>query len=109
MNPAQQARTEGFLASLAVRGVPVFLGPGQVEFCALVEPVTPDGGEFALAREEANAARIHILRAHLGGNQIGKGAVFRTADQSTTFRVTEVEDNPVNVAVVFTAELAAAE
>lgn len=106
MSPAQQARTEGFLVSLLWRGVPVFLQPSGQAFTALIEPVAPDPGQFALAREEATAARIHILREHLAGTIAIKGSVFRDAGGTRSFRVTAVEDDPASVSIIFIVEIA---
>lgn len=104
MTPAQTARTEGFLASLAERGITFELPDGQT-VCALVEPMKPDQGEFMPGRPTASAARLHALRSHLLELSIGIGSVLRDEGQ-WTYRVTEVEDLPVSVAVVLVCEAA---
>ena len=107
MTPAQQARTEGFLAALAHRGIALELLPDRQPLTALVEPVEPDQGEFAVARETATGSRVHVLRSHLAGLPVGPGSVFREADSRASHRVAAVVDHPTSVAVVFTCETAA--
>jgi hypothetical protein len=104
MTPAQSARTEGFLASLAERGV-LFQLPGGSVVEALVEPVSPDQGEFSVGRPTAAAARLHVLRTHAAELAIGIGTVLRDAGD-WTYRVTEIDDLPIRVSVVLTCEVA---
>ncbi len=108
MNPAQQARTAGFTASLSVRGVRVYAPPYDVlaGLLVILEPVESGGGEFAVARETATAVRMHVLRDHLAETTIGMGSVLRDSDAAFVYRVILVEDNPANVVVVFTCEAA---
>lgn len=107
MSPAQQARVEGFRAALAVRGVALDLPSANATIRGIVEHGVPDHSEYGLARETAVGNRLHFLRSHLTGIQVKVGSVFRDPVARVTHRVTEVEDDPANVAVVFTAETAA--
>ena len=104
MTSAQSARTEGFLASLAERGI-TFQLPGEQTVSALVEPSKPDQGEFSVGRATASAARLHVLREHLTDLGISIGTVL-TDDGDWTYRVTEIEDMPVSVSVILVCEAA---
>lgn len=106
MTAAQQARTEGFLTSLSARGVSLEILPDGDEVTALVERVDPDQGEFAVARETAAGARIHVLRTHLANLEIGVGSVLRDGVAQATYRVAAIDDNPANIAVVMSCEAA---
>ena len=107
MTAAQHARTEGFLASLTVRGVPLTLLPGEEALTVLVERIEPDQGEFAVARETAVGSRLHALRTHLNALEVTVGSVFRDPAALVTYRVTAIDDNSANIAVVLTCETAA--
>ena len=107
MTPAQHARIEGFRAALAIRGVALDLPAANATVRAIVEHGVPDQGEFGLARETAVGNRLHILRTHLTGIAVKVGSVFRDPVAQVTHRVTEVEDDPATIAVIFTAETAA--
>jgi hypothetical protein len=104
MTPAQTARTEGFLASLAERGITFTLPDGQT-VCALVELMKPEQGDFMIGRPTASAARLHVLRWALVELRIGVGTVL-TDDGEWTYRVAEIEDLPVNVSVILVCEAA---
>jgi len=107
MTAAQQARTEGFLASLSARGVSLTLLPGEEAVKILVERIEPDQGEFAVARETAAGSRLHALRTHLNALEVTVGSVFRDPAALVTYRVTAIDDNPASIAVVLTCETAA--
>jgi hypothetical protein len=101
----QQARVEGFLASLSARGVALtVLRTGQT-VTALVEKDAPDAQEFRHGEAEALGDRIHILRSQAPVG-IGVGDVFEEAANGFTHRVVEVQNRPVNVAVVYRCETA---
>lgn len=107
MTPAQQARTEGFLASLSVRGVMLTLLPGEQPLTVLLERIEPDQGEFTVARETATGSRLHTLRTQIEDLEINVGSVLRDPAALVTYRVAAIDDNSANIAVVFTCEAAA--
>ena len=109
MNPAQQARTEGFLASLSVRGVFLRVPPDDLPLQVLLEPVAADEGQFSVARETGTGVRVHVLRDHLEGLIIGMGTVIKDPTSGFVYRVTNVDDNPAIVTVRFTREAAPVE
>jgi len=106
VTPAQQARTSGFNASLSQRGVFVKLLPAGELIKVLVQIVVPESDKYAPTTEVRNASKIHILRTTLADNQItpSVGDSFQSQDAKTEYRVTEVKDNPADIAVVYTCE-----
>ena len=105
MTATQQARVEGFLVSLATRGVGLTLLRTGQTVTALVEKDAPDGQEFRHGEAEALGNRIHVLRsqAPIG---IGVGDVFEDAANGFTYRVVEVDNRPSNIAIVYRCETA---
>jgi len=100
MTAAQQARTVGFRASLAVRGVTIALADAGTPFSAkgLIERMPPVMPEYGKQIQHADVVRLHFLRSDI--NQvIPTGSTFLADD--SRFRVTSVEDNGISVAVVF--------
>lgn len=104
MTPAQRARGVGFLASLSVRGVALTVQPAGPPIRFLVERIDPDQGEFSVARETAAGTRLHALRSDLANASLNVGSVLRDDAVGVTYRVTTLEDNPANIAVVLTCE-----
>lgn len=107
MTPVQKARQQGFNASLKQRGVTLTLN--DLSFTALVQPVNSDSGEFTVSEATRNASRIHILRDVAGVQQIEIGSVLLDSEAGRTHRVTEIEDHPTNIALVFHCETADSE
>ncbi len=105
MTPTQQARTEGFLASLGQRGVSLTLVRTGQTIQALVQGDSPDPQEFRHGDPEAVGDRVHVLRSQVPAGT-GVGDVFEDAANGFSYRVVEVENRPVNVAVVFRCETA---
>ncbi len=105
MTPTQQARVEGFLASLGQRGVSLTLVRTGQTVLALVQGDSPDPQEFRHGDPEAIGDRLHILRSHVPAGT-GLGDVFEDAETGFSYRIVEVENRPVNVAVVFRCETA---
>jgi len=101
MTAAQQARTVGFRASLAVRGVTLLLADASPSFSAkaLIERMPPVLPEYGKQIQHADVVRLHFLRSDIGSRLIPTGSTF-LSDESR-FRVTSVEDNGISVAVVF--------
>lgn len=105
MTPTQQARVEGFLVSLSARGVALTLLRTGQTVTALVEKDAPDAQEFRHGEAEALGDRIHILRSQAPAG-IGVGDVFEDAANDFTYRVVDVQNRPVNVAIVYRCETA---
>ena len=105
MTATQQARAEGFLASLSARGVALALLRTGQTVMALVENDTPDAQEFRHGEAEALGDRIHVLRSQ-APTGIGVGDVFEDAANGFTYRVVEVQNRPSNIAIVYRCETA---
>jgi hypothetical protein len=103
VTPAQKARLLGFNASLIQRGVSLALQDSDSSFTALVQPVVPESGEFSLSNDTREAAKIHILRSAPGIGTVMVGSVF--SDSVYLYRVTKIDDQPANIAVVFFCEV----
>jgi hypothetical protein len=101
----QQARVEGFLVSLATRGVSLTLLRTGQTVTALVEKDAPDAQEFRHGEAEAVGDRIHVLRSQVPTGA-GVGDVFQDAANGFTHRVVEVDNRPANIAVVYRCETA---
>jgi hypothetical protein len=104
LTPVQKARLQGFNASLKTRGVVLTLEGSELVFNALLQPFNPDAGEFTISEETRNASKIHILRDAAGVDQLSIGSVFKDTETGRTYRVTRIEDQPVNIALVFYCE-----
>lgn len=99
---AQRLRTSGFRASLAARGVTLELEPdAELTVEALVEVMPPVVPEYGREIQQSEGVRIHVLREDLGGLTVATGSYW--SGSSARYRVQSVEDNPVNVAVVYNA------
>jgi hypothetical protein len=107
LTAAQRTRLHGFNASLKQRGVLLVLEGTESGFNALVQPVGPDQDEFSVSHETRSASKIHILRSSGGIEQISIGSVLKDSDSGTSHRVTQVDDHPTNIALVFHCETAA--
>lgn len=105
MTPTQQARVEGFLASLAARGVSLTLLRTGQTVTALVEKNSPDAQEFRHGEAEALGDRIHVLRSQAPAG-VGVGDVFQDAANGFTYRIVGVENRPTNIAIVYRCETA---
>jgi hypothetical protein len=108
MTLAQQARLQGWNASLRVRGVSVSLHPSGPVLKALIEPVVPESEEYALSKEVRNYSKVHILRTSVGATKIGPGSSFINQVTGETYRVAEVEDNGIDIKVIYHCETAPA-
>lgn len=75
----------------------------------LVQPKDSDSGEFTVSEATRNSSRIHILRDVAGVEQIEIGNVLLDNKSGRTHRVTEIEDHPTNLALVFHCETADSE
>lgn len=111
MTPVQRARTAGFRASLAVRGVPLTLVPDLGPFSALVEQYpspqpgsVADSGSRLIDPEMRGAVRLAILREDLGLTQVPVGSVFRHVEAMTDYRVVRVDRLGIDIAERFTCE-----
>lgn len=104
MTAAQQARTSGFQASLSVRGVSLALeidvGDMPLSFKGLIERETPAVPEFGRQIQKSENVHVHVLRTNLNGRKLVTGNSLLS--EESRFRIVSVEDNSVNVAVVFT-------
>lgn len=103
MTAAQQARTVGFRASLAVRGIDVSLeaqnGSTEVTVKALIEKLNPIVPEYGKQIERSELVRLHVLRTSLAGHPVVTGRIFIA--ESKRYRVVNVVDNAISVALVF--------
>lgn len=102
----QQLREIGFKASLTHRGVALKLLSNGQTYTGLIQPLTPTSGEFTLDPPLAMSAALHFLRsdapAAFAAVQIGD--VFVDEAAKTGYRVKRIEDQPVNIAIVFHTE-----
>jgi hypothetical protein len=107
---SQTLRTKGFNASLSKRGVSLLLVPGNKTLSALVKPEIPSTMQFAVSNEEREMNSVHILRTALVGASAvyAVGSVFQDAAGGVKHRVTRIDDNRTNIAVVFYCETATA-
>jgi hypothetical protein len=107
MTSAQTLRREGFLASLEVRGVELSFNDGSTttSFEALVEPFSPEEGEFSAQSYEREASNVHVLREAVPSG-IVIGSFLTHAAEEVRHRVTEIRDDKANICVVFTCETA---
>jgi len=105
MTAVQTARTQGFRASLSKRGVTLKLLPSGPSLPALIDATVPlmEGG-FAVVREERVTCIVSILRVDIATVSISIGDTFENEDTDDTFRVTEIKDQPIDIAVKFTCE-----
>lgn len=105
MTPAQQARIEGFNASLSQRGVSLRIHPAGAVFVGLVEPVSPDGDKYEFADNSGvKISRVHALRGTAGLSGVAIGSSLVEVDSGQFHRVQQVDDHPSNVAVVITCQ-----
>jgi hypothetical protein len=105
VTPTQQARAEGFLASLATRGLGLTLLRTGQTVTALIEKDAPDAQEFRHGEAEALGDRINVLRSQAPAGA-GVGDVFQDAANGFTYRIVEVENRPANIAIVYRCETA---
>ena len=107
MTPVQKARRQGFNSSLKQRGVTLTLN--ELSFMVLVQPKDSDAGEFTVSEATRNSSRIHILRDVAGVELIEIGSVLLDNQSGRSHRVTEIEDHPTNIALMFHCETADSE
>ena len=105
MTPAQEARLDGFRAAQEQRGHWLRLNGAGDPVCALVETAAREQGQFLIQREVANASRVHLIRTDL----VEAGASPKIGDAwhdsaGARYRVTRIEDQPVNIAVIHDCE-----
>ncbi len=101
MTATQQARLEGFRASLVQRGHSLTVNGTTSAFRALVEPVgVAEAGQYGIARETANTAHVHVVRTDLPSLPIVGDILHCTADGSR-YRIAEIENQPANPVVIF--------
>jgi len=101
MTATQQARIAGFRASLSQRGHSLTVNGTTSAFLALVEPVgVAEAGQFAVARETANTAHVHVLRDDLPAVPV-VGDILHCAESAARYRIAEIENQPANPVVVF--------
>lgn len=106
MTAVQTARVQGFKASLSKRGLTLRLldtagAQTGSPILALAMPRPADGGEFALSKETANETRLGILRTALAGISVVPGNVFQDTTSNEKYRVTDVTDKPIDIAILF--------
>lgn len=102
MTFSQEARTEGFLAQLELRGQTLLLKGVCNPVRALFEKAEPEQAQHQIEREVANATIIHVLRSHLadaGLNPVVGEHWYGAND--TRYRIRVIRDQDVEIAVVF--------
>lgn len=104
MTSVQTARTQGFRASLARRGLSLKIMPDGATLTALLNVLPLEEGEFAVAKEERTTVEIGILRSDIGASVIGTGDTLENTDTGESYRITRVIDQAVDIAVKFHAE-----
>jgi hypothetical protein len=104
VTPAQKARLTGFNVSLRLRGVWLKLLPDGPSYNALVQDAEPDSGEFSLSHETRAASLVHILRSHLGAQEIVPGDTLKNEETGAHYRVTEQKVRPSDIALVLPCE-----
>ncbi len=103
MTEAQQARIEGFRASLSVRGIRLKHPQGELQ--ALIEPVPSELGEYAISGPDEATERLSMLRVDLASvPAVRIGDSFLDESGGLTYRVTRVRDHPASVVVEFDCE-----
>lgn len=100
MTPAQLDRVEGFKVSLAQRGLDVRVGADGSPFKVLFEKVSPESLSYNPDSRVDSGAALHALRTDVLGGPISAGTVLHGAG-TARYRVTDVDDNPANIVVVF--------
>ncbi|MCA1996443.1 MAG: hypothetical protein LDL56_04345 [Armatimonadetes bacterium] len=112
MTTAQQARTAGFRAQLAVRGFALRLLPDRGSFNTLVEHfsapqpgLAADTGPHVLDPHLRQAARLAVLKEDAAGVPFVPGDVLRDELTQIDYRVVRVEDRGVDVALRLTCEI----
>jgi hypothetical protein len=108
VTPTQQARVQGFNASLEMRGVLVSLegDPNNTQFNALLQRIPPPPDKYPLSSELRTADKISILNSDLEAADvlIEPGSTFLSADGTTRYRVSSVDNNPLDIKTTFTCE-----
>lgn len=105
MTPVMQARTEGFLANLAQRGVLLRLDRSGETFQALVGVAQADPMEHSLGEPESLGDRVHVLRPDCPQG-VHVGDVFVDDENKHVHRVIKVDDRPTRIDIVFEVESA---
>lgn len=105
MTPAQQARLEGFLASLGERGVLLTLERTEDTFLGLVQEATVDTQEFPVGDAESVGDWIHVLRSDCP-EDIRVGDSLLSLDEGFSHRVVRVKDRPISITIQFQVETA---
>jgi hypothetical protein len=105
VTPAQSLRLRGYNASLAQRGVSFRTGSGK-DFKALLEYAAQGQDGFELGPAQRQDGTIHVLRSTFAALEldeqsrvIQKGEAEDYSD-GTTWYLTRIEDNPINIAVL---------
>jgi hypothetical protein len=104
MTPAQKARLTGFNVSLRLRGVWLKLLPDGPSYNALVQDAESDRADFSLSQETRASSLVHILRSHLGSQQIVPGDTLKNEATGAHYRVTEQKIRPSDIALVLPCE-----
>jgi len=106
MTPVQQELTKGFNASLAKRGVSVSVQPGNQSLNVLIEAMAPQNEPKPVNQATRTASKLYALRSDVEalGVNIGIGTTFRSADGTKSYRVVNIQDNPISVKVVYGCE-----
>ena len=106
MTISQQARVDGFRLQAEVRGHSLRLNGDGDAVLALVEIASREQGQFLIQREVANASKVHVLRSDLDDADLepGVGDIWHDEASGGRYRVSGIEDQPVNVLIVYECE-----
>jgi len=106
MTATQQALTSGFNASLAKRGVVLFLQPGGQQITALLEATAPQNEKYPVNQATRTATKIHVLKTAIAAlpKSVSIGSNFKSSDGTKNYRVVSIADDPIAVKVVYACE-----
>jgi hypothetical protein len=105
MTEAQQLRTEGFRASLGVRGIRVRVG-NLPWVSALMDTQPPQSGQYVQGEADRASGILAVLREDLTAAGYTGPTIGQAFEQEggVLHRVTEVRDVPIDIAVRFPVE-----
>jgi hypothetical protein len=105
MTEAQKLRTEGFRASLGVRGVKVRIG-NLPWVSALMDTLPPQSGQYVPGEADRASGILAVLREDLTSAGYTGPTIGQSFEQEggVIHRIAEVRDVPVDIAVRFPVE-----
>ncbi|HZV37094.1 MAG TPA: hypothetical protein VFB72_21130 [Verrucomicrobiae bacterium] len=106
MTPVQQLLAKGFSASLSQRGVLVSLQPDGETLMVLIEATAPQNEKHPVNQATRTASKLYALRSDVEALKatVGIGTIFRSADNTKSYRVANIQDNPISVKLIYGCE-----